>query len=380
MYNDGRATEEAEELNTLAAGHCEKLGYRFAASYALAKILWLKKHEPETFDKTARFAHQADFVVGRLSGESGVSDTSNALKTGYDLVDEDWPAWIDKVPGVRERLPRVVPPGTRVCRVSKDASEDTGLPEGAAIVAGATDGTAAFLASGAKNPGDWNASLGTTLVFKGISKSLCRHPDGIVYCHKLPGGLWLPGAAGNTGCEWIERLYPGEDLAALDVAADRILPTVTLIYPLVREGERFPFLSAEARWFCTPAEVDDVTRYAACLQGTAFIERLGYDVLEGVTGTAGGNVYATGGGSRSDVWTRCRADVAGRPVHRPAVPESAFGCAVLAAAGARDEDLQGVIERMVRIERTFEPGPDRAAMYGDRFQAFRTELEDRGYL
>ena len=58
-------------------------------------------------------------------------------------------------------------------------------------------GTAAFLASGVRRPGDYNTTLGTTLVFKGISRSICRHPDGLIYCHKLPGGLWLPGAAGK---------------------------------------------------------------------------------------------------------------------------------------------------------------------------------------
>jgi xylulokinase len=380
MYNDGRATEEADELNALAADHCEKHGYRFAASYALAKILWIRKNEPEVFEKTARFAHQADYILGRLSGAFGVSDASNALKAGYDLVDETWPAWMEKLPGVPERLPRVVMPGTKVCSVSRTAAGETGLAEGTMLVTGATDGTAAFLASGAKNPGDWNTSLGNTLVFKGISDALAKHPDGIVYSHKLPGRFWLPGAASNTGCEWIERLYPGEDLAEMDMAADRVLPTVTLIYPLVREGERFPFLNPEARWFCIPTEVDRVTQYAACLQGTAFIERIGYEVLEGVTKTTGGEVFATGGGSRSDVWARCRADVAGRRIHRPAFPESAFGSAILAAAGARNEDLPGAIKRMVTIERTFEPEPDRAEMYAGRFQRFRTELEERGYL
>jgi xylulokinase len=380
MYNDGRATEEAKELNTLAADHCEKLGYRFAPSYALSKILWIRKHEPEIFEKTGQFIHQADFILGRLSGEFGVSDESNALKTGYDLVDEAWPGWMEKLPGVPERLPRVVPIGTKVCRVFGAASEATGLAEGTAIVTGATDGTAAFLASGARNPGDWNTSLGTTLVFKGISDALVTHPDGIVYCHKIPGGLWLPGAASNTGCEWIERLYPDEDLPAMDVAADRVLPTVTLIYPLVREGERFPFLHPDAKWFCTPTEVDRVTQYAACLQGAAFLERLGYEVLEGVTGSAGGEVYATGGGSGSDVWTRCRADVSGRAIHRPAFPESAFGSAILAATGARREDLPVAISRMVTIERSFEPTPDRTGSFTARFERFRGELKERGYL
>jgi len=213
MYNDARAGEEAEGLNERAGDFCDKLGYRFAASFALAKILWVQRREPEVFAQTARFLHQADFVQGCLSGDFSLSDYSNALKTGYDLIAEEWPAWIDQFEGVRERLPRVVAPGTRVGEVGATASARTGLPEGLAVVAGATDGTAGCVASGVRRPGDYNTTLGTTLVFKGISRKPGRHPEELVYSHKLPGGLWLPGAASNTGGDGDERVqgvrYPG---------------------------------------------------------------------------------------------------------------------------------------------------------------------------
>ena len=53
---------------------------------AVAKILWLHYHNPRVFGVAHRFIHVADFIVGRLTGEyDGVSDSSNALKTGYDL-------------------------------------------------------------------------------------------------------------------------------------------------------------------------------------------------------------------------------------------------------------------------------------------------------
>ncbi|MFA6112281.1 MAG: FGGY family carbohydrate kinase, partial [Candidatus Latescibacterota bacterium] len=236
MYNDARSGIEAEALNALAPEFCDRLGYRFAASYALAKIEWVRCHEPEIFGRTVRFLHQGDWLEGCLCGEYRVSDYSNALKTGYDLIEEDWPSWLDRLPGVRERLPEVVAPGTRVGSVSAAAASATGLPAGLPVMTGATDGTAACLASGVRRPGDYNTTLGTTLVFKGVSQRLGRHPQGLVYSHKLPGGLWLPGAASNTGGEWIEAGYPGADLAALDRAAARLLPTACLAYPLTRQG------------------------------------------------------------------------------------------------------------------------------------------------
>jgi sugar (pentulose or hexulose) kinase len=74
LYNDGRAGAEAAALNEAAGSFCEKLGYRFAASYALAKIAWLSRHEPDTFARAARFLHQADFIQERLTGQPAVSD------------------------------------------------------------------------------------------------------------------------------------------------------------------------------------------------------------------------------------------------------------------------------------------------------------------
>ena len=274
----------------------------------------------------------------------------------------------------------MVAPGTEVGSISTTAAAETGLPKGLRVVAGATDGTAACLASGVRRPGDYNTTLGTTLVLKGLSRRICRHPDGLIYCHKLPDGLWLPGGASNTGGEWIGTMFPGADVRAMDAAAQRRLPVEYVAYPLVRSGERFPFLSDTAEGFFLPQPDDTVDRYVACLQGVAFLERLAYDVLDGVAGTTGGEVFSTGGGSRSAVWMQCRADVTGRVLHRPACPESAFGSAVLAAAGSPDGGLSEAIGRMVHVRKTFSPATGRAEHYHGLYQRFCRALNERGYL
>jgi xylulokinase len=380
MYNDSRATAEAELLNQAAADFCRKLGYRFQASFALAKILWLAQNEPEVFRRAAWFVHQADYVQGRLTGRPGISDYSNTLKTGYDLVDECWPDWIDSWGPLMERLPRVAAVGSRVGEISAAAAEEIGLPRGLPVVAGATDGTAAFVASGVHRPGDYNTTLGTTLVFKGASRKICGHPEGLIYCHKLPEGLWLPGAASNTGGEWIAHLFAGADLRALDAAAAERLPTECIAYPLARTGERFPFRSATAEGFWLPEPDDRSARYAAGLQGVALVERLSYDVLDAATGASGGEIYSTGAASRSDVWMQCRADVTGRVIHRPRCGQSAFGAAVLAAAGVLGCGVGAAIREMVRLERSFTPNTERKGDYQRLYDRFREELRRRGWI
>lgn len=386
MYNDPRAASEADALNTAARDFCTRLGYQFNASFALTKIAWLRRHEPTVFDQTARFVHQADYLVEQLTSQPAVTDYSNALKTGYDLIDERWPEWIDEYLGVGTKLPSVVAPGSRIGSVSSQAADETGLPAGLPVVAGASDGTAAFLASGARRPGDYNTTLGTTLVFKGISSQICRHRQGLIYCHKLPDGLWLPGAASNVGSDWIAAMFPEADAHTMDTLAAQRLPSPLLAYPLIRTGERFPFLAPVAKGFCVPETTDPVERYAACLQGVALVERLGYETLDAAANAAtgrnevSGEVFSTGGGSRSDIWMQCRADATGRILHRPACGESAFGMAVLAARGTYYNNTDEAIGGMVCVERSFEPDQARTSIYDRLFQQFRGELAKRGYF
>ena len=380
MYNDPRARQDAAELTALAGPWCAERGYRIEASFAVAKIRWMRLNEPAIFEKTRWFAHQADFAMAFLTGEYGTTDFNNALKTGYDVWEESWPLWLRAEAGVAERLPNVVAPGDAVGGVCSQAAAGCGLPSGLEVVAGTTDGTAGFLASGATQPGDDNTSLGTTLIFKRSALEPAVDVLGQVYSHKLPGDLWLPGAASNTGARWVSELFPQAHPPDWDAAAVASLPSPHLAYPLVGEGERFPFVSETAIGIGLPDAADPLTRYAACLQGTALLERKGYEVLDDVAGKSESTIFSTGAASGSDPWLQLRADVAGRCIQRPAYPEAAFGSAVLAASRSHFESVWDAAASMVRIERKFEPDANRAGVYDERYAEFTQMLADAGYL
>jgi xylulokinase len=167
MYNDGRAVQEAEAINQVSQAFQTRLGYAFNASFALAKMLWLKQQRPKIFASTSLFVHATDFIIGKLSGTYHLSDYSNALKSGYDLERYEWPAFIEHELGIPlEKLPQIVHPGTPITTVSGECAAETGLAANTPVVAGMTDGCTSQIASGAVKPGDWNSTLGTTLVIK----------------------------------------------------------------------------------------------------------------------------------------------------------------------------------------------------------------------
>jgi xylulokinase len=381
MYNDRRSEAEVPAIRAAAGDHQRKHGYAFASSFGLPKIRWIQQQRPDLYARTHCFLHAADYLLGCLSGCFETTDSSNALKSGYDLVDLCWPAFIETRLGIPvARLPQVVLPGTQIGTLSAQAAAETGLPEGAAIIAGATDGTAAQLASGAVQPGDWNTTLGTTLVFKGIAPTLVPDPQGRVYSHRHPEGWWMPGGASNTGGEWIPRDYPQAKPGDLDAQAAPYLPTSLVRYPLCKRGERFPFINGAAEEFLlgTPTCVQET--YAAGLEGAALIERLAYDTLRQLGLPVGERIYITGGGARSALWSQVRAAVLGKVLVKATVPDAAMGAALLAAAGCWYPTVSAAAREMVKIAETFEPRPDWQAVYDERYAQMTAELKRRGYM
>ena len=380
MYGDTRSADLSAEVQAAGASLAERLGYRFNASFALSKLVWVGRAHPERLAQTRWCLSPADLVAGWLTGEWGVSDWTNALKMGYDLIDLRWPAFIEEALSLPARiLPRVVAPGTPIGAVSAPAAEMTGLPIGARVVAGSTDGTASQLASGAVSPGDWNSTLGTTLVIKGVTRDLLHDPQGRIYSHRHLEGYWLPGGASSTGAECLAERF-GQDLDALNRAALAHSPTGLVAYPLVRQGERFPFSRPRATGFLLGESPDWEVLYTAHLEGLAYVERLSYEVLRGLGAEVRDTIHVAGGATDSDAGLQIRADVLDRRLLAPVVPSGAMGAAVLAAHGHSGDGLSAVARRMVHHEREVTPRPGRHAMYVDGSERFVRACEERGYL
>lgn len=381
MYNDSRAQAEAEEVQAAGSELAAALGYRFNASFALAKILWLRRHEPQLFEAAHRFIHAADFIAGRLTGEYGLTNFSDALKTGYNLLQGCWPAFIEQTLGIPLRqLPAVVPPGTLLAHTSLACAEATGLPAGIPVLAGMTDGCTSQISTGAVAPGDWNSTLGTTLVIKGVTEQLLLDPQGRIYSHRHPDGYWLPGGASNTGGEAMARRFPQEKWADFNARALDLAPTGVIVYPLARLGERFPFAHAGAEGFVLGQPADEATDYVAHLEGVGYVERLAYEVLADIGATVSDTIYSAGGATRSQAWSQLRADILGWTLARPDVTGGAMGAAIIAAAGSWYDGLIPAARAMVRLVEQIEPRPAQKVAYEDHYQQFKEACAARGYI
>lgn len=325
MYNDASCTPEAAQVARVAPPESAAHG----ASSPLARMLRLQREVPGA----VHLLHQADWIAGTLCGRFGFSDSNNALKLGYDVVAECWPEWFDALGVRRDWLPQVQRPGTRVATVSAAWAAQFKLPANVQIVAGTTDGVAAFLATGASQMGDAVTSLGTTLVLKVLSSQPVFAPAYGIYSHRL-GDLWLPGGASNSGGAALLAHFTPERMAQLTPSLQPDQPTGLDYYPLPSPGERFPINDPALAPRETPRPADDARFLQGLLEGIAGVERLAYERIAELGAPYPQQVFTVGGGARNEAWTRLRQQRLGVPVVTPPHEDAAYGTALLARQGA----------------------------------------------
>lgn len=241
-----------------------------------------------------------------------------------------------------------------------------------------TDSCAAQIAAGALREGRWNAVLGTTLALKGSTRELLRDPEGVVYSHRHPDGGWLPGGASSTGAKILVQLFAERNLSELEAAASERGPSSTIAYPLISEGEWFPFYRPEAQGFWIGDPQDEVDRYLAVLEGVAFVERLCFVYLESLGAKVEGSIALTGGGARSLYWSQLRSDVLGHPVLIPHSSEPAVGMAILARAGVGS--VTGASDHMTRVKVRLEPDDSRSKRLAANLERLLDASIERGFL
>jgi sugar (pentulose or hexulose) kinase len=299
------------------------------ATSPLAKALDL------THRGAARVVHQADFILGRLCGEFGVTDENNALKTGYDPVSRRWPDWIRGL-----TLPSVVAPGTPIAPITRAAATALGLPPDAMLVAGTTDGCAAFIATGASELGAAVTSLGTTLTLKLLSDAPVFAPAYGVYSHRL-GARFLVGGASNSGGGVLGQYFDREALRDLSAQINPRQPSGLDYYPLSIAGERFPVADPRLPPRLTPRPPEDWRFLQGMLEGIAAIEARGYRLLRSLGAPQLSSVRSVGGGAGNPAWSAIRARMLGLPMQPPDAEEAAVGAARLALQGLGLQGLGG---------------------------------------
>ncbi len=327
MYNDLRATEEAQLIKTILPHDNGGQG----ASGSLARLLWLLKNEPN--EKHAHAVHQADYILGKLANNFRLSDENNCLKLGYDAKKQCWPE--DEIIKLRinpSLLPKVYPAGTYVEPINNKQADLLGLPQSLKLMTGTTDSVAAFIATGADNIGDAVTSLGSTLVLKLVSDKPIFSAEHGIYSHRLKD-KWLVGGASNSGAKVLLHYFTQAEIDEMTLRLSPKQATNLGYYPLIQAGERFPVADVSKQPKLFPRPASDVEFFQGILEGIADIEMQAYQVLVKLGAPVVSSVRSVGGGSYNDAWTQIRQSNLKVDMITPEQTEAAYGSALLALQG-----------------------------------------------
>ena len=259
-WDDKRAVEQVKDINSAVGaetihritGSC--LGY----SFSLPKILWLKKHHPDIYQATYRFVQCKDYINYLLTGQLVTDETDAGFTQMYDLFGRCWSDDILQATGIdRTKLPEVVPFGTILGHVTKQAAEQCGLDTSTLVVQGLGDGRAPSVGSGIQEPGEGCLYLGSTAWLSQATASRTMDIDhAITKASFLRPDLYVNGGSilsGRLCADWYVKAffpqYDGRDLSSFLAGQLPNSPVGSkglLFMPYLR-GERAPWWNNYAK-------------------------------------------------------------------------------------------------------------------------------------
>ena len=362
LWNDQRTGAECAEIEERIG--LERLinltGNRALPGFTAPKLLWLRRHEPELYERIAHVLLPKDYVRLQLFGEleTDVADASGTL-----LFDVAGRRWSEEVLAELEIPAEWLPP----------VSEST-------EVAGAGDQAAGAVGVGVVSPGPASVVVGTSGVVFAPLPAFKPDPEGRahVFCHAVPGTWHAMGvmlsAAGSLS--WFRKVVaPGEPYERLDAEAESWEPGAEgLLFLPYLAGERTPHADPNARGAFVGLSLrhDRGALRRAVLEGVAYGLRDSLELLREL-GCAVEVGRVSGGGARSPLLLEIVSSVLRLPLQRTAVDEgAAYGAALL--AGVADgvfADIGEAVNACVRVREEIEPDPEWERVYEEGYGRFR---------
>src|SRR5580658_6570680 len=189
--------------------------------FTLPKLLWVRDHEPQNYDRVRKLLLPKDYVRFQLTGEfaTEVSDASGTAL--LDVLNRRWSeTMLDGLGLDREILPRVYESSEITGVISPKAAELTGLAAGTPVVGGGGDQAASAVGNGIVEHGIVSSTLGTSGVVFAHMDTVAYDPQGRVhtFCHAVRDKWHMMGVTQSAGLslQWFRnQLAPGATYEAL---------------------------------------------------------------------------------------------------------------------------------------------------------------------
>ncbi len=389
MWTDQRSVGECALLKKEYADVIFRTAYQMPApTWTLPQMMWLRNNEPEVLKKTRHVLFVKDYVRYLVTGHAATDYIEAQGTLFFDMKRQTWAEDLVKLSGLdMDALPELVKPADVVGKVTGQAAQETGIPEGTPVVCGTSDSAVEDYGAGAIEPGDCIiklATAGNVNVMTGVARPF---PTTLTYSHVIPG-MWYTVSATNAAalcqrwfrdafCEFEKQEADRKHcrvFSLLDQQAEASAPGANgvMFHPYL-QGERSPYWDPDLRGSFTGVAISSTKGdfLRALLEGVAYSLRDCYGTIEEM-GLPVKRIFLIGGGARGKLWSRIVSSVFNLPVMVPVPGDASFGSALLAAAGTGFfRDSAEAVKTCLHVDREIHPDPELAAFYRKGFEKYR---------
>jgi xylulokinase len=378
LWNDGRSYAECEEMEAAVPNLHAIAGNLAMPGFTAPKLAWVRKHEPDIFDKIRTVLLPKDYVRLRMTGEKASDMSDSAGTLWLDVQKRDWSDALLAATGLdRDQMPRLFEGSDIAGTLRPEIAETWGMAT-VPVGGGGGDNAAGAVGVGVVSDGDALLSLGTSGVIFIATEDFRPNPGRAVhaFCHCLPN-MWhqMSVHLSAAACvDWVAKLTGAANAPELFARAESTGPArgKELFLPYL-SGERTPHNDALVRgaFLNLDYETNASTLAQAVLEGVAFALADGLDALRDA-GTEVSQLSVIGGGARSAYWGRIISAAVETPLVylRGGEVGPALGAARLAQV-AVDKGNPRDICAPPPIERVIEPDAADIELLAPKKAAFR---------
>jgi xylulokinase len=394
LWNDQRTGAQCERITAEAGGVDGLLDFtnnRMLPGYTGGKILWLREHEPQAYERMVKFVNPKDYIRLRLTGELA-TEVSDASGTGlFDVRARAWSHPLFDLLGIpRDLAPACLESVEVSGRVRAEVAESLGLPKGLPVVGGGGDAVIQTLGTGVTSSDVLMTTIGTAGIISTAFESFRGNPDGKlqVFCNVIPGRWHAMGvtlAAGGS-LRWARELLGS---AEVEVAAQSGLDVYELIgreaqmsspgaggivFLPYLGGERCPHVDPSARGAFVGLSLTSRKRdlYRSVLEGVIFSFREVAEIFASL-GQDFRHIATSGGGAQSPLWRQIHADIFKKRVVTVSgsFGGAAYGAALVAGVGLKVwPDFETACGKLA-VETDTAPNPENYALYDRYYELYR---------
>ena len=393
LWNDQRTATQCDQITERAGGRAALI--KMVANPALTgftapKILWLREHEPEHFDRCRKVLLPKDYIRYELTGEfaTEVSDASGTLL--LDVANRDWShELLGKLDLDASLLPKVYESQEVSGTLHAAAAEKLGLPAGVPVVGGGGDQAAGAVGNGIVSSGVISATMGTSGVVFAHSDEMAFDPEGRLhtFCHAVKGKWHMMGVVLSAGgsLQWYRNQFAQPEAAVAQglgvepyevmtqLAAQAPVGSEALFFLPYLTGERTPHADPHARgaWIGLTPRHGRPHLIRSIIEGATYAMKDSLEIIRSL-GVPIDEIRVSGGGAKSPFWRQLQADVYGQPVATINAEEGpAYGVALLAATGTGAfGSVEEACEATIRVASTVPPHDTDSGEYAQHYAAF----------